>query len=306
MAVIPISKEEMSELDKEYEASLKSIETENKLDRIFSRPIGFRIARMLRGTGVTPNMITVRSIFVGAAVGLFYYPDNLVYNICGILLLICANILDCVDGQLARLTGIKSEIGRILDGFAGDIWFTCIYVSFALRLGNEYGTNCFFIAAVLSGLSHLVQANITDYYKTLHLYFISKEKGAEFQSLEQVRARHKEMKYGINKFFYFLYRGYTLLQVKATPSLQKMHQNLHAKYGDDFPEAVRTDYRKQSRELMRLIDLLTFNGRTIVMFIVVLLGQVWCYFVYEIVVLNIVLLVAMRKHEKMCATFYNR
>ena len=41
----------MSELDKEYEASLKSIETENKIDRIFYRPIGFRIARMLRGTG---------------------------------------------------------------------------------------------------------------------------------------------------------------------------------------------------------------------------------------------------------------
>ena len=39
----------MSELDKEYEASLKSIETENKIDRIFYRPIGFRIARMLRG-----------------------------------------------------------------------------------------------------------------------------------------------------------------------------------------------------------------------------------------------------------------
>ena len=54
-----------------------------------------------------------------------------------------------------------------------------------------------------SGLSHLVQANITDYYKTLHLYFISKDKGAEFQSLEQVRARHKEMKYGINKFLLF-------------------------------------------------------------------------------------------------------
>ena len=48
----------MSDLDKEYEASLKSIETENKIDRIFYRPIGFRIARMLRGTGITPNMVT--------------------------------------------------------------------------------------------------------------------------------------------------------------------------------------------------------------------------------------------------------
>ena len=258
---------------------------------------------MLRGTGITPNMVTVISIFVGAAVGFMFYHDNLVYNICGILLLIFANILDCVDGQLARLTGIKSAIGRILDGFAGDIWFASIYVGFALRLSHEYGTYWFFALAVISGLSHLVQANITDYYKTLHLYFISKDKGAEFQSLEQVIARHKEMKLGINKTFYFLYRGYTLLQVKATPSLQRMLQSLHAKYGDDIPENVRVAFRKQSRDLMRYIDLLTFNGRTIVMFIVVLVGEVWVYFLYEIIVLNFVLLMSMRKHEKMCASF---
>ena len=293
----------MSNLDKEYEASLKSIETENVVDRAFYRPIGFRIARMLRGTGITPNMVTVISIFVGAAVGFMFYHDNLVYTICGILLLVFANILDCVDGQLARLTGIKSAIGRILDGFAGDIWFACIYVGFALRLSHEYGTYWFFALAVVSGLSHLVQANITDYYKTLHLYFISKDKGAEFQSLEQVIARHKEMKLGINKTFYFLYRGYTLLQVKATPALQRMLQSLHAIYGVDIPENVRFAFRKESRELMRYIDLLTFNGRTIVMFIVVLVGEVWVYFLYEIIVLNIVLLLSMRKHEKMCASF---
>ena len=46
----------MSDLDKEYEASLKSLETENKIDRVFYRPIGFVIARMLKGTGITPNM----------------------------------------------------------------------------------------------------------------------------------------------------------------------------------------------------------------------------------------------------------
>lgn len=35
----------MGELNKEYEASLKSIETENLVDRIFYRPIGFQIAK---------------------------------------------------------------------------------------------------------------------------------------------------------------------------------------------------------------------------------------------------------------------
>ena len=57
----------MGELDKEYEASLKSIETENKIDRIFYRPVGFRIARLLKNTGITPNMVTIFSVFVGGA-----------------------------------------------------------------------------------------------------------------------------------------------------------------------------------------------------------------------------------------------
>ena len=48
MAVTRINKKQMSELDKEYEASLKSIETEIKIDRIFYRPIGFRCSYVAR------------------------------------------------------------------------------------------------------------------------------------------------------------------------------------------------------------------------------------------------------------------
>ena len=73
---------------------------------------------------------------------------------------------------MARLTGIKSAIGRILDGFAGDIWFTCIYVAFALRLSHDYGTDWFFALAVFFGFLHLVEAEFTDHYQTLSLYFL--------------------------------------------------------------------------------------------------------------------------------------
>lgn len=293
----------MGDINKEYEASLKSIETENKIDRVFYRPIGFRIARLLTNTGITPNMITVISIFVGGVVGYFFYFDNIIYTIIGICLLVFANILDCVDGQLARMTGIKSAIGRILDGMAGDVWFASIYIGFAYRLSDLYGTSWFFGLAVLSGMSHLLQANITDYYKTLHLFFISKEKGSEFQSLKQVKDKHKAMKPGLNKTFYLLYIWYTYLQVKVTPNLQKMLLHLSTKYGDNIPESVRMDFRSKSSDLMPYIDLLTFNGRTIVMFFVVLTGHVWAYFLYEIIVLNIVLIFVINKHEKMCTQF---
>lgn len=293
----------MGDLKKEYEASLKSIETENIIDRVFYRPIGFRIARLLTNTNITPNMVTVFSIFVGGIVGYFFYVNNIVYSIIGICLLIFANILDCVDGQLARMTGVKSAIGRILDGMAGDVWFASIYIGFAYRLMDIYGTSWFFGLAVLSGLSHLIQANITDYYKTLHLFFISKEKGKEFQTLKQVKETHKETKIGLSKTFYLLYIGYTYLQVKATPNLQKMLLNLSEKYGDDIPDPIRKSFRSQSLKLMPFIDLLTFNGRTMIMFAIVLTGHVWAYFLYEIIVLNLILITVMNKHEKMCANF---
>lgn len=57
---------------------------------------------------------------------------------------------------------------------------------------------------------------------------------------------------------------------------------------------------------MRYIDLMTFNGRTLVMFVIMLSGHVWAYYLYEIIVLNIVLAYCMKKHEQICRSFLNR
>jgi len=290
-------------MDKEFEASLKSVETENALDLYFYRPIGFQIARVLRNTGITPNMITVLSIFVGAGTGVMFYFNSLIFNLTGILLLVFANILDCVDGQLARMTDVKSEIGRILDGIAGDIWFLSIYVCLALRLTDMYHTAWFFLPALISGLSHLLQANITDYYKTVHLFFVSSEKGKEFQNLEQVRHKQKTVKSGISKLFFVLYETYTGVQENMTPALQQLLKDIRVKYGDDVPENIRVIFRHKSQKLMKwCIDFLTFNGRTIILFVVVLTGHIWVYFIFEAVILNLVLFIAIRRHEKMCSS----
>ncbi|MDR2840114.1 MAG: CDP-alcohol phosphatidyltransferase family protein, partial [Paludibacter sp.] len=271
----------------DFLSSLKSIETENILDRLFYRPIGYQIALFFTKTRITPNMITIVSIFTGIGAGLFFYPTDIWLNVVGILLLILSNILDCVDGQLARLTGIKSEVGRILDGVAGDLWFLSIYVCIALRISPEFGAGWAWTLAALAGASNLIQANITDYYKTLHLYFISIKKGAEFLSVDKVLTKYNQMSRGINKGLFWLYLYYTILQTKITPQLQKLLANLKAKYGEDIPEDVRLRLRKKNLETMPFINLTTFNGRSIPMIISLCIGMPWIYLLYEIVVLNI-------------------
>lgn len=116
-----------------YRATLKSADTEEHIDLAFYRPIGYAWACLARRLGVTPNAITIASIFLGIGAGVAFYFNDLVINVIGMLLLIWANSFDSADGQLARMTHNYSRIGRILDGMAGDIWFATIYVAICLR-----------------------------------------------------------------------------------------------------------------------------------------------------------------------------
>lgn len=291
----------MEQTKKTFEDSLKSIETENFLDRVFYRPIGYRIALVLSRTSVTPNVITIISVFIGVFAGTLFYPQNIWINILGFILLVFANILDCVDGQLARLTGIKSDVGRILDGLAGDFWFISIYLSIALRVSGQIGESwVIWLAVSLAGMSNLIQANISDYYKTAHLYFISQKKGAEFDTIERIKAKHAAMPKGIKRFLYRLYLYYTIVQTLFTPQLQKMLKRITAKYGEDFPEEIRLLLRKTSLKVMPYLNIATFNGRSIALFAAVLLQNFWVYLLFEIIVLNLLLFVAINKYEGYC------
>ena len=45
-----------------YQASIKSMDTEERLDMWFYRPLGFRCALFFRTLGIHPNVITIISI----------------------------------------------------------------------------------------------------------------------------------------------------------------------------------------------------------------------------------------------------
>lgn len=119
------------------------MDTEEHIDLAFYRPLGYAWACLARRLGVTPNAITIASIFLGIGAGICFYYNNLYINIVGMLLLIWANSFDSADGQLARMTKQYSRIGRILDGLSGDFWFATIYIAICLR---ENATSAFFSA----------------------------------------------------------------------------------------------------------------------------------------------------------------
>ena len=61
------------------EATLKSMDTEETIDLWFYRPIGYRWALLFQKLGITPNVVTIASIFIGIAAGVLFYFDDFLH-----------------------------------------------------------------------------------------------------------------------------------------------------------------------------------------------------------------------------------
>lgn len=292
-----------------YQDTLKSLDTEEHIDLWFYRPIGYMWARLAQKLGITPNVITIASIFLGVGAGIAFYYNNLWINVLGMFLLVWANSFDSADGQLARMTGQYSRLGRILDGLAGDLWFITIYFSLCFR---EIVTSDFFIAhhwviwtlAVTTGICHAKQASMADCYRQFHLFFLKGKEGSELEQIDDLNAKFKAIPWKGNfwkKLTMAFYVNYTKQQVSTTPNMQKLRAELFRRFGNgEIPQQFRDDFRQLSLPLMKFTNILSFNWRVIALFIALFVRMPWLYFVFEFTVLNSLMIYMVVRHERIC------
>lgn len=291
-----------------YSSSLKSRDTEERLDMYFTRPVGLVFAILWDKLRVHPNAITVLSIILGAGAGYMFAHTSLTYNILGVVLLVLANFCDSTDGQLARLTHQQSLVGRVLDGLSGDVWFVAIYLGIVFRLSNQnvpglqthWGVGIFALCAVAGLLCHSPQASLADYYRQIHLYFLNNA-NKEFNTSEQqtrllniAKANNANW---VERMFYSNYASYCRSQEKRTPRFQAFIKA----YLANPSEEVRLKFIDGSKPLMKYTNTLTFNTRAIVLYVACLIDEPWIYPLFEIVVLSLIYINMHNRHERLCA-----
>ena len=294
-----------------YKDTLKSMDTEETFDLIFYRPIGYAWACLAKKLGITPNAITIASIFIGVGAGIMFYFNDIWMNVIGIFLLIWANSFDSADGQLARMTKQYSRIGRILDGLCGDLWFLSIYFAICFRTN---ATNDFFspmpwliwTIAIIAGLFHAQQASMADYYRNFHLYFLKGEEGSELDSSAQLKEKLSQLSWSknfIQKIVLFFYTNYTINQERLTPWMQRLRKAMAQKWNGVPSQEFRDAFRAKSLPMMKYTNMLSFNTRTFALFAAILIQMPWLYFVFELTVLNIMLIYMVCCHERFCRHF---
>ena len=222
------------------------------------------------------------------------------------------------------MTGKKTQLGRILDGAAGDVWFLFIYHALFFRMiahhsmefswmgieDNKTNTIIFAIAFNLtswfSGLvCHARQCGLSDYYRQIHLLFLKGKAGSELDNSRWQQALYDSTPWKgnvIQKLFLRTYINYTSAQEKQTPAFQRLINGLKERYEtiEKVPAEFKEEFRTLSLPMMKWANILTFNTRAIALYVFCLIDLPWAYIAFEIIIMTSLYFYMRHSHESFC------
>ena len=169
------------------------------VNRYFHNSIAAQIVSVLKNTWVTPDQVTYTSIFIGLiSAYIFSLGAPWSFFLAGIILELVL-ILDCVDGQLARVKKCASDWGRLLDGIAGYIIYLAVLGGIMIGLGKDY------IVLILFGAVTILRGIAYDYCKLTFITLIQKGyDGSDKEILDTYLKISKKNSILLKLYFYYL------------------------------------------------------------------------------------------------------
>lgn len=204
----------------EYKSSLKGYDVEELLDIFFYRPMSFLFVKLIYSTDITPNQISIVSMLFGILTGVMFGFGTYQFFIFGAVALLISNVLDCADGQLARLKKNGTGIGRIIDGFIDYITGLSIYVGIGIGLSIATGNYLYvWVITAIGGFSRVLQNMMFDNYRNMYLanvYDKASDLDKEIEEYTRLkRVIDKTKGRYIEKFLVNIYIKYASVQNKT-------------------------------------------------------------------------------------------
>jgi phosphatidylglycerophosphate synthase len=255
--------------------AFKAYEIEELADVYFFRPLGAIIAYSARALGLTPTHLTVLAGVAGMSGGVLLYDERAGWL--AFALLILHGILDSSDGQLARLTGRSTELGRVLDGLAGYATYAAIYLALAASVISRGGSPVVFVWVALAAASTMVHAQMYDYHRTSYASI----------GLKGLVPSERRPQPG-PAWSRWIMRVYYALQRRSVGRHEEVEAAIAARsHQETVSDADRARYCAIFYWPVRGWNLLGDNTRFYAIGVLVWAGHLEWFFAFEIVVMNV-------------------
>ena len=107
------------------------VRTDGLLDRYLNRKCSRYLTRIFLRTSISPNSITLIALSTGLLSAAIFLHGTYTAGILAALLFQLSSILDCCDGEVARIKNLESSFGDFFDVFADNTVHVAIVVSIA-------------------------------------------------------------------------------------------------------------------------------------------------------------------------------
>lgn len=260
----------------------KPRELQGFLNRTLYHPLAYRLARVLVPTAVTPNMVSIAGAVMVMAAGVLYALVATPWAIALGFFLHCAwHVVDGADGALARMSGRASPSGEIVDGLCDYAGHGVLYCLLAASLDDWMGASAWAVAFA-AGLSRAVQSVFAESGRRTYQWWAY---GVPW--LQTAKASGGGIGVTLSNAYLYVWHRMS----GPTQVVNALVQSAEA----DPPqrERIAVIARQEGRSTLPLLAALGANPRTILLGLSMVAGTPLWFFLLEIVVLNVVLVLAV-------------
>ena len=271
-------------------------ELQDALNYYIYHPLAWQLARLLAKTPITPNAVSVMGAgFVIAAAAAYALPGWPGPALLGMVLHMTWHVVDGADGDLARMTGRSSPLGEMVDGLCDYSSHVVLYLTLGYLLSRGMGPagtdgwaawGWMWAAAI----GHIVQANHVEVQRRQYQWWV--------YGTSWLRLSHNADSATGKSIFGWIVSFYLALATGMTPYAVKIDNAVDAAAGDPARLAeIRAAARAEAGPLLRLLKVLGPNPRAIVLGLSMLAGSPFWYFLYQAILLNVLLVGSVLAHN---------
>lgn len=251
-------------------------ELEDWLNARLYHPLSWKLARSLAPTRITPNMVSAAGALAIMLAALAYSLPGWPLTVAvGLVLHMGWHVLDGADGDLARMTGRSSPRGELFDGICDYVGHIVLYVTIGIIAAAQIG-GWGWALMWAAGASRIVQAA---HYEGTRRQYQMVVYGTPWLATEAPAPgasgrRHPFVVYYLALTGLIVPRGAAVTEASRDPAR-------HA--------PLRQAMRSHGAALLGRMSLLSANYRTLAVGAAMLAGRPQWYFLFEVVVLNLLL-----------------
>ena len=131
--------EDARRAEQRLSASMKG-KYEGFVDRYFNRRLSAPLTRLFLAAGVSANAVTVLSILIGLIGAVAFSIGTYGMAVLGAVLFQLAAVVDCSDGEVARLTFSESRLGHQLDLIGDNVVHMAIFGALGWAGFQQHGS----------------------------------------------------------------------------------------------------------------------------------------------------------------------